>query len=186
MAEAASPWLQRRQSRLAPHQLSPDNHNFSRSPKPLEACRPSQSHRSGILKTIRSFKRPLEVFKGQIVEIALEPFQSNTYSELIYVQHWQTHETSCAHAAANGTSASGLATRTVEGHQRRRCGQVVAQVSDGSIGARSKNDPRRSIQPTPSFLEDMVLTATTRLSRRQKAISEAEMGKLTSGLTCRD
>jgi len=76
---------------------------------------------------------------------------------------------------------AGLASRTVEATSGGGAVKVVAKC-DGSI-ASIKIDPQALNPADAQLLEDMVLTATNQALSQAKAISEAEMGKLTSGLS---
>jgi len=111
----------------------------------------------------------------------LSRFQSNTYSELIYVQHWQTHETSCAACSSKWNKCKPPRHSHRRSHSGGGAVKVVAKC-DGSI-ASIKIDPQALNPADAQLLEDMVLTATNQALSQAKAISEAEMGKLTSGLS---
>jgi DNA-binding YbaB/EbfC family protein len=74
-----------------------------------------------------------------------------------------------------------LANRTVEATSGGGAVKVVAKC-DGSI-ATIKIDPQALNPADAQLLEDMVLTATNQALSQAKSISEAEMGKLTSGLS---
>ena len=76
---------------------------------------------------------------------------------------------------------AGLASRTVEATSGGGAVKVVAKC-DGSI-ASIKIDPQALNPADAQLLEDMVLTATNQALSQAKSISEAEMGKLTSGLS---
>ena len=76
---------------------------------------------------------------------------------------------------------AGLATRTVEATSGGGAVKVIAKC-DGSI-ASIKIDPQALNPADAQLLEDMVLTATNQALSQAKSISEAEMGKLTSGLS---
>ena len=76
---------------------------------------------------------------------------------------------------------SALASRTVEASSGGGAVKVVAKC-DGSI-ASIKIDPQALNPADAQLLEDMVLTATNQALSQAKAISESEMGKLTSGLS---
>ena len=76
---------------------------------------------------------------------------------------------------------AGLASRTVEATSGGGAVKIVAKC-DGSI-ASIKIDPQALNPADAQLLEDMVLTATNQALSQAKAISEAEMGKLTSGLS---
>jgi nucleoid-associated protein EbfC len=73
-----------------------------------------------------------------------------------------------------------LASRTVEATSGGGAVKVVAKC-DGSI-ASIKIDPQALNPADAQLLEDMVLTAANQALSQAKEISNAEMGKITSGL----
>ena len=76
---------------------------------------------------------------------------------------------------------SNLAAKTVEATSGGGAVKVVAKC-DGSL-ASVKIDPQ-ALNPTDAqLLEDMILTATNQALSQAKEISNAEMGKVTSGLS---
>ena len=74
-----------------------------------------------------------------------------------------------------------LAARTVEATSGGGAVKVVAKC-DGSI-ASIKIDPQALNPGDAQLLEDMVLTAANQALSQAKEISNAEMGKLTSGFS---
>ena len=76
---------------------------------------------------------------------------------------------------------SDLASRTVEATSGGGAVKVVAKC-DGSI-ASIKIDPQAVNPADAQMLEDMVLTAANQALGQAKEISNAEMGKITSGLS---
>ena len=74
-----------------------------------------------------------------------------------------------------------LASRTVEATSGGGAVKVVAKC-DGSIGS-IKIDPQALNPADAQLLEDMVLTAANQALAQAKEISNAEMGKITSGLS---
>src|SRR5689334_689638 len=75
---------------------------------------------------------------------------------------------------------AGLANRTVEATSGGGAVKVVAKC-DGTLAA-IKIDPQALNPADAQLLEDMVLTATNQALTQAKQITEAEMGKITSGL----
>ena len=75
---------------------------------------------------------------------------------------------------------SQLAARTVEATSGGGAVKVVAKC-DGTI-ASLKIDPQALNPADAQLLEDMVLTAANQALTQAKEISNAEMGKVTSGL----
>jgi DNA-binding YbaB/EbfC family protein len=73
-----------------------------------------------------------------------------------------------------------LANRTVEATSGGGAVKVVARC-DGSIAA-IKIDPQALNPNDAQLLEDMVLTAANQALTQAKEISNAEMGKVTSGM----
>src|SRR5438045_8401367 len=78
------------------------------------------------------------------------------------------------------TVQQSLASRTVEGTSGGGAVKVTAKC-DGSL-ASIKIDPQAINPADAQLLEDMVLTATNQALTQAKQITEAEMGKITSGL----
>ena len=76
---------------------------------------------------------------------------------------------------------SNLAGRTVEASSGGGAVKVVARC-DGSI-ASIKIDPQAINPADAQLLEDMVVTAANQALGQAKEISNAEMGKITSGLS---
>ena len=76
---------------------------------------------------------------------------------------------------------SDLASRTVEATSGGGAVKIVAKC-DGSI-ASIKIDPQALNPADAQLLEDMVLTAANQALAQAKEISNAEMGKITSGLS---
>ena len=76
---------------------------------------------------------------------------------------------------------SNLANRTVEASSGGGAVKVVAKC-DGTI-ASIKIDPQTLNPNDAQLLEDMVLTAANQALAQAKEISNAEMGKITSGLS---
>ena len=74
-----------------------------------------------------------------------------------------------------------LAARTVEATSGGGAVKVVAKC-DGSI-ASVKIDPQALNPSDAQLLEDMILTATNQALNQAKEISNAEMGKVTAGLS---
>jgi|ERR1051326_563501 DNA-binding YbaB/EbfC family protein len=74
-----------------------------------------------------------------------------------------------------------LAHRTVEATSGGGAVRVVAKC-DGSIAA-IKIDPQAVNPADAALLEDMVLTAANQALAQAKEIANAEMGKVTSGLS---
>jgi DNA-binding YbaB/EbfC family protein len=74
-----------------------------------------------------------------------------------------------------------LAARTVEATSGGGAVKVTAKC-DGSIGA-IKIDPQALNPADAQILEDMILTATNQALAQAKEISNAEMGKITAGLS---
>src|SRR5881409_4082819 len=74
-----------------------------------------------------------------------------------------------------------LAQRTVEASSGGGAVKVVAKC-DGTI-ASIKIDPQTLNPNDAQLLEDMVLTAANQTLAQAKEISNAEMGKITSGLS---
>src|SRR5712672_695634 len=76
---------------------------------------------------------------------------------------------------------SELAKRTVEATSGGDAVKVVAKC-DGSI-ASIKIDPQAINPSDAQLLEDMILTAANQALSQAKEISNAEMGKITAGLS---
>jgi len=76
---------------------------------------------------------------------------------------------------------AGLATRTVEATSGGGAVKVVAKC-DGSL-ASVKIDPQALNPSDAQIVEDMILTAANQALNQAKEISNAEMGKVTSGLS---
>ena len=74
---------------------------------------------------------------------------------------------------------SNLASRTVEGTSGGGAVKVTAKC-DGSLAA-IKIDPQAINPADAQLLEDMILTAANQALQQAKDISNAEMGKVTSG-----
>jgi len=74
-----------------------------------------------------------------------------------------------------------LAARTVEATSGGGAVKVVAKC-DGTISS-IKIDPQALNPADAQLVEDMVLTATNQALAQAKDISNAEMGKITSGLS---
>jgi DNA-binding YbaB/EbfC family protein len=74
-----------------------------------------------------------------------------------------------------------LAARTVEATSGGGAVKVVAKC-DGSI-ASIKIDPQALNPSDAQLLEDMILTAANQALAQAREISNAEMGKVTSGLS---
>src|SRR5947209_8638592 len=74
-----------------------------------------------------------------------------------------------------------LAKRTVEATSGGGAVKVTARC-DGSL-ASIKIDPQAINPADAQLLEDMILTATNQALAQAKEISNAEMGKVTSGLS---
>ena len=74
-----------------------------------------------------------------------------------------------------------LATRTVEATSGGGAVKVVAKC-DGTIGS-IKVDPSALNPADAQLLEDMLVTALNQALNQAKEISNAEMGKVTSGLS---
>src|SRR5271166_6652454 len=74
-----------------------------------------------------------------------------------------------------------LAARTVEATSGGGAVKVVARC-DGTV-ASIKIDPQALNPSDAQLLEDMVLTATNQALAQAKDIANAEMGKVTSGLS---
>ena len=74
-----------------------------------------------------------------------------------------------------------LAARTVEASSGGGAVKVVA-TCDGSIAA-IKIDPQALNPADAQIVEDMILTAANQALARAKEISNAEMGKITAGLS---
>ncbi len=74
-----------------------------------------------------------------------------------------------------------LATRTVEATSGGGAGKVTAKC-DGSIAA-IKIDPQALNPSDAQLLEDMILTAANQALNQAKDIANAEMGKVTAGLS---
>ena len=74
-----------------------------------------------------------------------------------------------------------LATRTVEATSGGGAVKVTAKC-DGSIGA-IKIDPQALNPADAQLLEDMILTAANQALNQAKDIANAEMGKVTAGLS---
>ena len=77
------------------------------------------------------------------------------------------------------TVQSDLARRTVEASSGGGAVKVVAKC-DGSL-ASIKIDPQALNPSDAQLLEDMILTATNQALSQAREISNAEMGKVTSG-----
>ena len=77
------------------------------------------------------------------------------------------------------TVQSDLARRTVEASSGGGAVKVVAKC-DGSL-ASIKIDPQALNPSDVQLLEDMILTATNQALSQAREISNAEMGKVTSG-----
>jgi len=78
------------------------------------------------------------------------------------------------------TVQSDLARRTVEASSGGGAVKVVAKC-DGSL-ASIKIDPQALNPSDAQVVEDMILTATNQALAQAREISNAEMGKVTSGL----
>src|SRR5438552_10950412 len=76
---------------------------------------------------------------------------------------------------------SQLAARTVEATSGGGAVKVTAKC-DGSIGA-IKIDPQAVNPADAQLLEDMILTAANQALSQAKEIANAEMGKVTAGLS---
>ena len=76
---------------------------------------------------------------------------------------------------------SDLANRTIEATSGGGAVKVVAKC-DGSI-ASIKIDPQALNPADAQLLEDMVLTAANQALAQAKEVANAEMGKVTSGLS---
>jgi nucleoid-associated protein EbfC len=76
---------------------------------------------------------------------------------------------------------SQLAARTVEGSSGGGAVKVTAKC-DGSLAA-IKIDPQALNPADVQLLEDMILSAANQALEQAKEISNAEMGKVTSGLS---
>ena len=74
-----------------------------------------------------------------------------------------------------------LAQRTIEATSGGGAVKVTAKC-DGTIAA-IKIDPQALNPGDAQLVEDMILTAANQALDQAKAISEAEMGKITSGLS---
>lgn len=74
-----------------------------------------------------------------------------------------------------------LAQRTVEATSGGGAVKVVAKC-DGSLGS-IKIDPQALTPDDAQLLEDMILSATNQALGEAKEISNAEMGKVTSGMS---
>jgi hypothetical protein len=74
-----------------------------------------------------------------------------------------------------------LAKRTVEGSSGGGAVKVTA-TCDGSLST-IKIDPQAMNPADVQLLEDMILTAVNQALNKAKEISNAEMGKVTSGLS---
>jgi hypothetical protein len=74
-----------------------------------------------------------------------------------------------------------LATRTVEATSGGSAVKVTAKC-DGSIAA-IKIDPQALNPSDAQLLEDMILTAANQALTQAKDIANAEMGKITAGLS---
>ena len=74
-----------------------------------------------------------------------------------------------------------LAARTVEASSGGGAVKVVAKC-DGSIAA-IKIDPQALNPADAQIVEDMILTAANQALAQAKEISNAEMGKITAGLS---
>ena len=79
------------------------------------------------------------------------------------------------------TVQSDLARRTVEASSGGGAVKVVAKC-DGSL-ASIKIDPQALNPSDAQVVEDMILTATNQALAQAREISNAEMGKVTSGLS---
>jgi DNA-binding YbaB/EbfC family protein len=77
-----------------------------------------------------------------------------------------------------------LAARTVEATSGGGAVKVTAKC-DGTI-ASIKIDPQALNPSDAQLLEDMIVTAANQALGQAKEISNAEMGKVTAGSTCRD
>jgi DNA-binding YbaB/EbfC family protein len=75
---------------------------------------------------------------------------------------------------------SALASRTVEATSGGGAVKVVAKC-DGTISS-IKIDPQALNSADAQLVEDMILTATNQALQQARDISNAEMGKVTSGL----
>src|SRR4030095_3304439 len=76
---------------------------------------------------------------------------------------------------------SDLAARTVEATSGGGAVKVVAKC-DGSIGS-IKIDPQALNPADAQLLEDMIITAANQALAQAKEISNAELGKVTAGLS---
>jgi DNA-binding YbaB/EbfC family protein len=76
---------------------------------------------------------------------------------------------------------AGLAARTVEATSGGGVVKVTAKC-DGSIAA-LKIDPQAVNPAETQLLEDLIITAANQALQQAKEISNAEMGKVTSGLS---
>lgn len=74
-----------------------------------------------------------------------------------------------------------LAVRTVEAASGGGTVKVVAKC-DGSLGS-IKIDPQALNPSDIQFLEELILTAANNALKEAKDISQAELGKVTSGLS---
>ena len=74
-----------------------------------------------------------------------------------------------------------LAVRTVEATSGGGAVRVTAKC-DGSLGA-IKIDPQALNPGDAQIVEDMILTATNQALAQAKEISNAEMGKVTAGMS---
>ena len=74
-----------------------------------------------------------------------------------------------------------LASRTVEATSGGGAVKITAKC-DGSIGA-IKIDPQALNPADAQLLEDMILTAANQALNQAKDIANAEMGKVTAGLS---
>ena len=74
-----------------------------------------------------------------------------------------------------------LAVRTVEATSGGGAVRVTAKC-DGSLGA-IKIDPQALNPSDAQIVEDMILTATNQALAQAKEISNAEMGKVTAGMS---
>ena len=74
---------------------------------------------------------------------------------------------------------AGLAARTVEATSGGGAVKVTAKC-DGSLGG-IKIDPQALNPADAQLLEDMILSAANQALGQAKAISDAEMGKITQG-----
>ncbi len=74
-----------------------------------------------------------------------------------------------------------LAVRTVEATSGGGAVKVTAKC-DGSLAA-IKIDPQALNPSDPQIVEDMILTATNQALAQAKEISNAEMGKVTAGMS---